>query len=74
MREIENAERFFAEADNLTAWLNGDIKHPIRLKAIEVLYDARLSPEDTEVGSIDWLRSLIIISAFRELAEAKEES
>jgi hypothetical protein len=73
MREIENAERFFAEADNLTAWLNSGDDNPIRLKAVAALYDARLGVEDVELGSTDWLRALILIAAFRELAEAKED-
>ena len=66
MREIENAERFFAEADALTAYVN----HNPRL--LSLLYDIDMLPEQQEVGSRPWLQMLIIIAAFRELAEAKE--
>ena len=66
MREIENAERFFAEADQLVAYVATNN----RLAAL--LYDVNLLPEETEVGSRPWLQMLIIIAAFRELAEEKE--
>jgi len=65
MRDIENAEKFFAEADQLIAY----VAHDDRLAGL--LYDCDLLVEQKEVGSRDWLRALIIISAFRDMAEER---
>lgn len=66
MREIENAERFFNEADALVAYV------ATNNRLASLLYDVDMLPETLEVGSRPWLQMLIIIAAFRELAEEKE--
>lgn len=67
MREIENAERFFREADKLIAYANS------RPKLVALLYDVDLLAEQLEVGSRPWLQMLIIIDHWRAMAEECEE-
>lgn len=67
MREIENAERFFKEADKLIAYANSSPR------LIACLYDADLLAEQLEVGSRPWLQMLIIIDHWRTNEEAWQE-